>query len=220
MEKETTPQPQPTANIHTALLAAQKEMGPVFKNATNPAFKSKYADLGAVIETITDPLHNNGIVFYQVIGTDGTNHWLDTSLVLAETGDKIVSHAPIISKDPTDPQKFGGAVTYQRRYSLLSLLGLAPEDDDGNEASKLSAPHYSQPVSRPASTPPVNQTKPVAVQPGDLECEVPGCTNTIWKSKEAANRHLHNGHIVCFNHSTEGGWEELVEAGEVFGEGA
>lgn len=218
MEKETTS--QPTINIHTALLAAQKEMGPVFKNATNPAFKSKYADLGAVIETISESLHKHGIVFYQVIGTDGTTHWLDTSLVLAETGDKIVSHAPIISKEPGDPQKFGGALTYQRRYSLLALLGLAPEDDDGNEASKPSSQPNSQTASRPASTAPINQAKPVAPQPGDLQCEVPGCTNTIWKSKEAANRHLHNGHIVCFNHSTEGGWEELVEAGEVFGEGA
>lgn len=115
-------------------------MGPVLKNATNPAFRSKYADLGSVIETITEPLHNNGLMVSQSITIKDGRPVLYTRIVHVESGDGIDSEAPIISKDPDDPQKFGAAVTYMRRYSLLSLLCLAPEDDDGNLASQPRQP--------------------------------------------------------------------------------
>jgi hypothetical protein len=59
-----------------------------------------------------------------------------TVLVHAETGERIESRYPVRCKDPQDPQKVGGAVTYARRYALLALLGLAPEDDDGALASQ------------------------------------------------------------------------------------
>lgn len=124
------------SNIYMALMQAQKDMGPVLKNATNPAFRSKYADLGSVIETITEPLHNNGLMVSQSITIKDGRPVLYTRIVHVESGDGIDSEAPIISKDPDDPQKFGAAVTYMRRYSLLALLCLAPEDDDGNLASQ------------------------------------------------------------------------------------
>lgn len=119
-------------SIDDAMIQIQRDMGPVLKNATNPAFRSKYADLGSVIETITGPLHDNGCYFHQAI--DGM--LLHTTIKHVASQSELKSSAPIISKDPDDPQKFGAAVTYMRRYSLLSLLGLAPEDDDGNSASQ------------------------------------------------------------------------------------
>lgn len=123
-------------NIYTALLAAQKEMGKLLKNATNPHFRNKYADLSAVIETVAEPLQNNGIGWFQPIETwtDGVAT-VNTVLVHADSGTKIESKVPIVSKDPNNPQAMGAAITYARRYGLMAMCGLAPEDDDGNAAA-------------------------------------------------------------------------------------
>jgi hypothetical protein len=126
---------QAPATLYEALMHSQGQMGPVLKNATNPHLKSKYADLGAVIETITQPLHDAGLVFTQTIQWQPDGAELVTTIALAATGDKIESRAPIISKDPQNPQAFGAALTYMRRYSLLAMCGLAPEDDDGQKAT-------------------------------------------------------------------------------------
>jgi len=123
------------SNVFTALLGAQKEMGPVLKNSTNPAFRSKYADLSSVIETISEPLANNGLAFFQPLRFEDGIQYLDTIIVHAESGDKLQSTMALVGKDMNDPQKVGSSVTYFRRYQLLAMLGLAPEDDDGNGAS-------------------------------------------------------------------------------------
>jgi len=185
-------------SIYTSLMQAQKDMGPLLKNATNPAFRSKYADLSSVIETITEPLHKNGLVFLQTMNVTDYGPSLITKIVHVESGESIESLCPIVSKDPSDPQKFGGATTYARRYSLMALLGLAPEDDDGNEASKAA--------NRPAQA----QSKPAPVKsPDDPVCEIAGCHNTVYKSKEDLNRKYHDGHVVCFTHSTNGDWHSM-----------
>ena len=144
-----------TKTIYQALMDAQRDFGPVLKNATNPHLKSKYADLGSVIETITEPLHKNGLVFTQLIQSSPDGAELVTMLILAATGDKLESRAPIVSKDPTNPQAFGAALTYIRRYSLLAMFGLAPEDDDGHAATK-------EPVKRTQREEP--QTRTTATQ--------------------------------------------------------
>jgi len=146
----SAPTTAPPTKLYQALLAAQREMGPVLKNSTNPAFRSKYADLSSVLDTITVPLNAHGVLVLQRLGVslDPTDlPLLTTELIHAESGQAIECCVRVVSKDPTDPQKFGGALTYYRRYSLLSLLGLAPEDDDGNAASQ------------PARTPAPPQTR-------------------------------------------------------------
>jgi hypothetical protein len=141
-----------TTTLYTALLAAQRAMGPVKKDASNPAFRTKYATLQSVLETIEEPLWANGLIVMQrfAIADDGAGMALMTEIIHAESGERTGSVVPIVSKDPTDPQKMGGAITYYRRYSLLALLGLAPEDDDGNAAAK-PAPRAQE---RPAPAPP------------------------------------------------------------------
>src|SRR5690349_16326651 len=100
-------------NIYAALLAAQEAMGPVLKNSTNPAFRSKYADLGSVIETIEGPLRTNGILFLQPLSmTPDGQPTVRTVLVHAASGEKIETEVPLVCKDPTNPQAVGGAVTY------------------------------------------------------------------------------------------------------------
>jgi hypothetical protein len=149
-------------NLYTALLAAQRAMGPVVKNATNPHLHSKYADLSAVLETIEAPLWDNGLLLLQRFTHDQGGAILVTELIHAASGERIASEVPVVSKDPTDPQKIGAAITYYRRYSLLALLGLAPEDDDGHAASqprpqpapaRNAAPAFATPRAAPTPAP-------------------------------------------------------------------
>lgn len=125
--------------LYKALLVAQQSFGPVLKNATNPAFKSRYADLGSVIETVSEALNDAGLVFLQPMGVGEHGEPLIRTIIAhAESGEAIEGVAPLVCKDPTNPQAVGGAVTYFRRYGLLAMLGLAPEDDDGHAASQQS----------------------------------------------------------------------------------
>lgn len=133
--------------ISKALLGAQKEIGAVSKSADNPFYKSKYADLSAVIEAIKEPLNKNGVCFLQLVNSsDG-----DTveTIFLHETGQYISSETAVYCKKPDDPQAFGSGVTYAKRYALQAALGLPTEDDDGNAASKkgsAATPEKPKPV--------------------------------------------------------------------------
>lgn len=151
----------PATNLYTALLNAQRSMGKVIKNATNPHLKSKYADLGSVLDTIEQPLWDNGLLIAQRFTHDQGGAILVTELIHAASGERLTSEVPVVSKDPTDPQKIGAAITYYRRYSLLALLGLAPEDDDGHAASQPRP----QPV--PARSQAARPTPPAAAPRAD-----------------------------------------------------
>lgn len=116
-----------------AFVAAQQDMEAVKKAATNPAFKSKYADLSEVVESVVPALNKHGIGAIQSPGYDGDMVSV-TTMLLHESG---ASMTGVLKLRPskTDPQGVGSAITYGRRYSLLSMTGAAPEDDDGNAAS-------------------------------------------------------------------------------------
>jgi len=121
--------------IAKALIAAKKEFSPVLKDKNNPFFKSKYADLGSCLEAVNDALLNNGIALYQQTFEDQTGVLVQT-VMLHESGESInfgLLHVPAAKQDP---QGYGSALTYARRYSLITACGIAPEDDDGNAASK------------------------------------------------------------------------------------
>ena len=135
------------AKISPALLSAQKAIGGASKGAVNPFFKNsqsggKYADLGAVIEAVKESLNENGITFLQSI--DG--HGVETVL-LHESGEYVSSFTPIISSKENDPQAFGSAVTYAKRYGLQAFLGVPSEDDDGEKAmdrKQADKPHIAR----------------------------------------------------------------------------
>jgi hypothetical protein len=121
--------------IAKAFVKAQSEFGPALKASTNPHFRSRYADLSACVEAVIDALNNNGIALIQQ--TFETEHGVTVETVfLHESGEELRSgkmHVPVVKNDA---QGYGSALTYARRYSLLAASGLAPEDDDGNAASK------------------------------------------------------------------------------------
>ena len=127
-------QTSPTINkIAAALVKAQVAMTGAKKGAANPFFKSKYADLPAVVEAIKEPLNNNGITFMQVIGVNGGMVVVETVL-LHESGEFISGETPVIVAKANDPQALGSAITYAKRYGLQAIAGLPTEDDDGEKA--------------------------------------------------------------------------------------
>jgi hypothetical protein len=117
------------------LIEAQKEIESVEKKAENPYFKSKYADLNAVIEAVKDPLNKHGFVILQKVMCGERGPYVETQLIHT-SGDCISSQTPIYCVKQNDPQAFGSGVTYARRYGLQSLLTLSAEDDDGNKAAQ------------------------------------------------------------------------------------
>lgn len=122
--------------LYTALLEAMKDFGKVKKDRQNPAFRSSYATLHSILEAVEGPLNDHGLILIQRLADEG-GLALITELIHAESGQSISSYASVICAEPNNPQKVGSAITYYRRYSLLTLLNLTPEeDDDGNAASK------------------------------------------------------------------------------------
>jgi len=104
------------------------------KGANNPFFKSKYASLEEVIETVRAEDGKCGLTFTQLVDFDET-HMFVTTIVMHESGESVTGRTPILTKDNTDPQKMGSGITYAKRYGLQSAFGLPSEDDDGNSAS-------------------------------------------------------------------------------------
>jgi hypothetical protein len=137
---EPIPAPDTTVghkSIASALSAAQMEMGKALKQANNPHFRSKYADLGNVMDACLPALNKNGIAVVQPTTDDDTGRYVKTILIHGETGETLECRVPlIVSKN--DMQGYGSAVTYARRYGLMAMAGIAPEDDDGNAAAKAA----------------------------------------------------------------------------------
>jgi hypothetical protein len=120
--------------IATALAKAQAEMGKALKQSNNPHFKSKYADLGNVMDACLPALNAAGIAVIQPTGEDEHGRYVETVLIHGESGESLTCRVPlIVSKN--DMQGYGSAVTYGRRYGLMAMAGIAPEDDDGNAAA-------------------------------------------------------------------------------------
>lgn len=123
-------------NIAAALAAAQMDMGKAIKVSQNPHFRSKYADLGAVMDACLPALNRHGIAVIQPLSHDEGGRWMITRFI-HDSGETLECPVPlIVSKN--DMQGLGSAMTYARRYGLMALAGIAPEDDDGNAAAKAA----------------------------------------------------------------------------------
>ena len=121
--------------IASALVKAQKAFGPALKTATNPHFKSRYADLAACVEAVISGLNDNGIALIQRNYLDDAGVTVETVFV-HESGEMLECGKLHVPAAKHDPQGYGSALTYARRYSLMAACGIAPEDDDGNAGSK------------------------------------------------------------------------------------
>jgi len=133
-----------------AFVKAQAGFGAALKTSTNPAFKSRYADLGACVEAVIDALNANGLALMQVPQECETGVMVET-LFIHESGEILSGgkfRAPVTKQDA---QGYGSATTYARRYGLMAACGIAPEDDDGNAAAKAAPQRAAAPTPKPAA---------------------------------------------------------------------
>jgi hypothetical protein len=131
--------------IASALAKAQASMKNAALNKVNPHFKSKYADLAGIRDTVIPDLAKNGIAVVQTIDTRDGNLVMLTRLIHAG-GQWIESLCPIPAG--SDMQKMGSAITYARRYSLSAICGIAADEDD--DANAAAAPQPAKAASKPA----------------------------------------------------------------------
>ena len=126
-----------------AMAAAQAEMKPVYKDAKNDAFKgSRYATLAAVCEVVIPIMSKHGLAVLQAPGS--ANGEVTVETIIGHASGTMMRTSLALRPTKADPQGVGSAITYGRRYALLSLAGVAPEDDDGNAASASTAPARQQ----------------------------------------------------------------------------
>jgi len=125
-------------NIAKAFVAAKRAFSPALKDKTNPQYRSKYADLGACLDAVNDSLLANGIALYQETSEDSTGVTVET-VFLHESGETFRGGKLHVPASKQDPQGYGSALTYARRYSVMAACGIAAEDDDGNAAAKAKA---------------------------------------------------------------------------------
>jgi len=182
-------------NIASALVKAQKAFAPALKDSSNPFFKTKYADLSSCVKAVIDALNDNGIALIQNCHPCDDGVSVET-MFIHESGETIncgVLHVPAAKNDP---QGYGSALTYARRYSLMAACGIAPEDDDGNAASKgRPAPtanplDFAKPITKSSENLPKNTTdssvyttdKGVIDPVLQFELRVPGKASTLFDS--------------------------------------
>ncbi len=146
--QETPMAPRDTtgpATIAEALANAQAELTDPAKDSVNPHFKSRYADLASILKCVRPVLARHGIAVTQTTGiTDSGAVILITALMWR--GESIIGRYPV-APVKADPQGYGSAMTYARRYALQAIVGVAADDDDdGNAASapKASAPRVDE----------------------------------------------------------------------------
>ena len=119
-----------TKTIYENLFEAKKHIGKISKDSKNPFFKSKYFDINGLLNAVEPVLAENGLLLLQPI-EDGK---VITKIVNVADGVTIQSEMTL--PNLTDAQKLGSAITYFRRYTAQSLIGLQAEDDDANLASR------------------------------------------------------------------------------------
>lgn len=160
-----------------ALIAAKKEFKAIAKNKVNPHLKNEYADLSAFIDAVDDALAKHGLTVMQPFCFDEKyGHVIRTEL-LHVSGESKTSVYPL--PGGVKSQDLGSAITYGRRYSISSLLGIAPgshEDDDGEASGEARVP---APVKKAPEAPKVEKPDAASWAGKVAKCESP--ENGKWK---------------------------------------
>jgi len=123
--------------IATALCKAQDQMMGAAKDATNPFFKSKYADMASVVRAVKQSFTDNGLSFSQFPMFDEGRAGVET-ILMHTSGEFMSSTLLLPMANKQDPQSTGSAITYARRYALQAIAGIPSEDDDGQAATKAT----------------------------------------------------------------------------------
>ena len=137
-------------NLAVALVAAQGELKVVEKGAENPFFKSKYADLPAIVKEYQRVFPKHGLSVVQIIEGMGLR-----TILMHISGEWLSCPPAVLNPVKNDPQGLGSAITYMRRYSLASVCGIvsSEDDDDGNHASAPKEVKHDAPRQAAAPAP-------------------------------------------------------------------
>lgn len=135
-----------TPELFAALANAQAEVENATKNAANPHFRSRYADLAEVLNTVRPVFTRHGLSIIQSTGFDGD--FVSVETLIAHAGGGRITSTASCHPAKTDAQGIGSATTYLRRYALAAMTGVAQEDDDGNAAA-----HDRRPARQPQGAP-------------------------------------------------------------------
>ena len=120
--------------LYEALNKVKNEIGTVQKDGKNPFFNSQYLTLAGLLGAIGTKLSDNGLILYQQIITLNEAPHLVTTIkhINSESDYRLESNSPLIGA--TDMQKMASAITYARRYSIATMLGIIEADDDGEKS--------------------------------------------------------------------------------------
>lgn len=129
-----------------ALSLFQSELKGAQRNADNPFFQMSYADLGAIWESIRAPLGKSGLSVCQT--TEILNERLILNTLLMHSSGQWISSQYPIDPPKRDPQGFGSAMSYARRYTLAAIIGAYQKDDDGEAAVRQEPPPKEKPVAK------------------------------------------------------------------------
>jgi hypothetical protein len=170
------------AELAVALAKAQTEIGSVHKDAANPYFKSSYATLANVWESVRPVLSKNGLSVVQMPGSDERGYYVQTQLM--HGSGQWIRSTTYMKPAKEDPQGIGSLISYARRYALQAMVMACPDDDDGEAAMGRT--------SKPAESPkPVAKPKP-AEAPTRTATEAPSARDTRFDGKPSL-LDLHTG---------------------------
>ena len=134
-----------------ALSAAQSQLKGAVRSAENPFFRSRYADLSSVWDACREALTKNGLSVVQTTSFSEIGVPVETTLL--HTSGEWIGGTLLVKPVKEDPQAMGSAITYARRYALAAMVGVAPEDDDGNAASHNDGEESENSAPRPSVIP-------------------------------------------------------------------
>lgn len=165
--------------ISEALVKAQNQFKPVAKDSENPFFKSSYADLSSILNSVMPVLTANGLAVSQPMRVENGVTILCTKLIHS-SGEQMISE--MILPPHNDPQKYGSLITYYKRYQLQAMLGISTADED-DDANKVSQPQRNTMTPREYQT----NDKPASEKQKDLvKKNYPGLDVTNLSMKKAS----------------------------------
>lgn len=126
--------------ISKALNALQGDITGAKADSVNPFFKSHYADLQSLWTALKGPLLKHGLSIVQLTSHEDGMGWFVVTRILHSSGEWLEGYFPIVAAKERDPQAFGSAVSYARRYSLAAAVGMYDRDDDAEAAMDRPKP--------------------------------------------------------------------------------
>lgn len=190
-----------TKTLLTAFLKAQAEFAPVPRDGRNAHLNNRYATLNSVQETAFPVLHKHGLVVTQTVRTELTERGpvvhIGAALWHADSAECIAQELALLPVK-SDPQGIGSAISYGRRYVLLTLLGLSADDDDGQGAGQPAPQRPAQqytpqrPPAKQAAPPPRDDRLPDE-DFGDQSADNAPITSTMEKTLHASLGELYRG---------------------------